>query len=161
MNFVNSEIGMIHLVTSMLALVFGTMILIMKKGTRMHRKVGYAYVGSMVVLLASSFMLYNLFGGFGVFHIASIVSSVTLALGMIPVAMKPDKWVIYHFSWMYWSVIGLYAAFVSEVFTRTLPTPFFSAVGIGTGIIMFAGWVGFKKNLKKWESTFYLKNVKQ
>ncbi|MEQ9466244.1 MAG: DUF2306 domain-containing protein [Ekhidna sp.] len=153
-NLVSSEVGLVHLIASILALIFGSLILIMSKGTRRHKQVGYAYVASMLVLLFTSFMLYNLFGGFGVFHIASIVSSVTLLLGMMPVFFKPKNWILYHLSWMYWSVIGLYAAFASEVFTRFFPAPFFSAVGIATVLIMIVGGVGFRLGLKSWKEKF-------
>lgn len=151
---VSGEIGLIHLIASMFALIFGSLILMIKKGTRQHKRIGYAYVASMVVLLITSFMLYNLFGGFGIFHFAAIMSSATLFMGMIPAIRRHSNWVIHHLAWMYWSVIGLYAAFASEVFTRFLPTPFFSAVGIGTGLIMIIGWVGFRLNLKRWQKQF-------
>lgn len=157
-NIVSNNVGLVHLIASILALIFGSLILIMSKGTRRHKKVGYAYVVSMLVLLITSFMLYNLFGGFGVFHVASIVSSVTLLLGMIPIFFKPKNWILYHLSWMFWSVIGLYAAFASEVFTRFFPAPFFSAVGIATAMIMIAGGIGFGLSLNSWKEKFSRNN---
>lgn len=58
---VSSEIGMIHLVSSGFAFLSGTFILVAKKGTKQHIKVGYLYVVSMAVLIATAFMIYRLF----------------------------------------------------------------------------------------------------
>lgn len=155
MIFYSSTTGLIHLIFSCLALVFGTLVLLMKKGTRAHRLVGYVYVTCMTVLLLTAFMIYDLFGGFGIFHLAAIVGSVTLILGIVPaIRRKKEDWAVSHLSWMYWSVLGLYAAFVSEVFTRYLPMEFFSLVGIGTGVVMILGGFGFYFNLKKWKKQF-------
>ena len=114
-NLVSNEIGLIHLTVSIFALVFGTWVLAARKGTRAHRRVGYAYAVSMILVLVTAFMIYRLFGRFGVFHMAAIVSTVTLLGGMIPVIRRRpvNSWLNLHFSFMYWSVFGLYAAFVA------------------------------------------------
>lgn len=117
--YTHDWIGALHLITSIIALITGTMILSMKKGTDTHIKVGYVYAGAMVGVVATAFLIYRLFGGWGIFHWAALVSSLTLAGGMIPVLLrKPESWLSLHFSFMYWSVMGLYAAFVSESLVR-------------------------------------------
>lgn len=148
--------GLIHLISSLFALLFGTMVLIMKKGTKRHKQIGYAYVVSMAVLLTTALMIYRLFNGWGIFHYATVASLLTTLFGMIPVwTKKPtNKWKYQHFSFMYWSVIGLYAAFASEVLTRIPDTPFFGMVGIATGIIMILGGVYFGINKPKWIKIF-------
>ncbi|MBT8384312.1 MAG: hypothetical protein KJO83_01230, partial [Bacteroidia bacterium] len=140
-SLVGDNIGLIHFLSSLLALICGSLILILKKGTKKHKKMGYTYTFSMVILLTTSFMMYRLFNGFGIFHYAAILSAVTLILGMIPVWIKKPrtKWLIRHFSFMYWSVIGLYAAFVSEILTRIPDSPFFSMVGLATVVILILG----------------------
>ena len=155
-NLVGDTIGLIHLISSLFALIFGAIVLIMNKGTKKHKQIGYAYVVSMAVLLTTSFMIYRLFNGWGIFHYATIASLVTTALGMIPIwTKKPtNTWEFRHFSFMYWSVIGLYAAFASEVLTRIPETPFFGMVGIATGIIMILGGVFFSRNKTKWVKKF-------
>lgn len=152
-SLVGDNIGLIHFLSSLLALFFGSLILFLKKGTNTHKKMGYAYTLSMSILLTTSFMIYRLFNGFGIFHYAAILSAVTLILGMIPVLTKKPrtKWLIRHFSFMYWSVIGLYTAFVSEILTRIPETPFFSMVGLATVIIIILGTLFFLKNRKKWQ----------
>ncbi|HEX6981280.1 MAG TPA: DUF2306 domain-containing protein [Balneolaceae bacterium] len=147
--------GLVHFIASIIALITGSLVLGMKKGTWVHRKVGYIYASSMLVLLITAFMIYQLFGGFGIFHIAAVVSLVTLIGGMVPVILrKPEGWLTLHFSFMYWSVLGLYAAFVSEVLTRIPETPFFNMVGLATGIIMFFGGAYFYLQKHKWEKQF-------
>lgn len=159
-NLVSNEIGFIHLFVSICALIFGTWVLAARKGTLTHRRIGYAYAVSMILLLLTAFMIYRLFGRFGVFHVAAIVSTVTLLGGMIPVIRRRPKnsWLNLHFSFMYWSVFGLYAAFVAEMAVR-LPIRtavssrpmFFITVGVATFMTMLAGQIIFFKNKKKWQ----------
>lgn len=148
--------GLIHLISSIFALIFGTMVLIKKKGTIRHKQIGYAYVISMGILIITAFMIYRLFKGWGLFHYATVISLLTLAFGMIPIWLKKPnkKWKFLHFSFMYWSVIGLYAAFAAEVLTRIPETPFFGMVGIATGIIMITGGIFFRINTAKWVKVF-------
>ncbi|MEM9296881.1 MAG: DUF2306 domain-containing protein [Bacteroidota bacterium] len=152
---ITSLTGQIHFLASCIALLTGTYVLLATKGSTLHKKVGYVYVASMIVLLVTAFMIYRLFGGFGIFHVAAIVSSVTLAAGMIPViGRKNNNWVMIHFAWMYWSVMGLYAAFASEMITRLLPAQFFSMVGLATGAIMTTAAIVWYRKKKVWQNQF-------
>lgn len=168
-NLVSNEIGFIHLIFSIFALIFGTWVLAAQKGTRTHRRIGYLYAVSMILLLVTAFMIYSLFGRFGVFHVAAIVSTITLAGGMVPVIWRMPKegWLNLHFSFMYWSVFGLYAAFLAEMAVR-LPvrtmfsslTTFFIMVGVATAVTMFVGQIIFFKNKKKWRKVFTITSEK-
>lgn len=153
-NLVADTTGLIHLLSSIIALITGTAVLIMRKGSSSHIKMGYVYVGSMLILLVTAFMIYRLFGGFGVFHIAALVSVITLIFGMIPLWTRKGPWKYFHFSFMYWSVMGLYAAFASEVLTRVPETPFFGMVGIATAVIMGIGAFVFVKKKEDWVAIF-------
>lgn len=158
-HFVGDTYGLIHLMSSIIALISGTFVLIMKKGTLQHKRIGYAYVISMVLLLLTSFMIYRLFNGWGIFHYTTIASLLTIGLGMVPIwTKKPtDNWKYMHFSFMYWSVIGLYSAFVAEVLTRVPKTSFFGMVGISFVLIMIAGGIFYGINKSKWQSLFGIK----
>jgi uncharacterized membrane protein len=68
MNIVQDWIGVLHVLAATLALVCGTLILRSNKGTRQHKRVGYVYTMSMLVVVATAFGIYRLFGGFGPFH---------------------------------------------------------------------------------------------
>lgn len=157
-NLFGDTFGLIHLVSSIIALVTGTMVLLMKKGTNGHIKTGYVYVASMTIMIITAFMIYRLFSGWGIFHYAAVASLLTLGAGMIPIwTRKPSiKWKYFHFSFMYWSIIGLYAAFASEILTRIPETPFFGMVGIATGIILITGGIYFGMNKAKWAKIFGL-----
>ena len=121
-NLITDSVGLVHTLTSVLAIVFGTWVLLSRKGDKRHKKLGYLYVVSMVVCLFTSFFMYNLFGGFGIFHGFAIVSAATLIGGMFPIILKkPKHYIALHFNFMYWSVIGLYGAFLAEILTRIPP----------------------------------------
>ena len=149
---VGNATGSLHLAASVFALIFGTWMLVTEKGTSTHRKVGYLYTFSMAVLIITAFLIYRLFGTFGLFHIAALVSAVTLTLGILAAVLRrPQKtWLGHHFSFMYWSVMGLYAAFVAEVLTRVPQTPFFRMVGIATGGVMVLAYTAFFFLKKRW-----------
>ena len=144
------------MMSSVCALISGTLVLIMKKGSKRHKQIGYVYVISMTILLVTAFLIYRLFKGWGIFHYATAFSMIIILLGMIPIwTKKPaNKWKYQHFNFMYWSVIGLYAAFAAEVLTRIPETPFFGMVGIATGIITIIGGIFIRINKAKWVKIF-------
>ena len=148
--------GLIHLIASIIALITGSLVLLLKKGTKIHKQIGYTYVLSMGILILTAFTIYRLFGGWGFFHYSTVASLLTIGLGMIAIWTKrpAKKWKFLHFSFMYWSVMGLYAAFAAEVLTRIPETPFFGMVGIATGFIMLVGGIFFGINKPKWAKLF-------
>lgn len=89
------------------------------KGTTRHKKIGYIYVVFMVVLNITAFVIYCLFGKFAIFHWFAVLSCLTLIAGMYPVLTKKSKnYILFHFNFMYWRVVGLYCAFCAEILTR-------------------------------------------
>lgn len=150
-----TPIGAIHTVFAFLAIAAGAVVLRMPKGTRWHRTVGHFYATSMLGIIATSFALYDLTGGFGPFHFAALVGGLTLGAGLYTVlARRPrKKWIEAHATWMSWSYIGLMAAFVSETMTRflmprvaplfenssTLWSVFWTTVGIATFAVVIVG----------------------
>ena len=156
-------IGALHLFASIVALATGTQVLWMKKGTQLHRQIGYVYCASMLVVIITAFSIYRLFGGFGIFHILALVSFVTLLGGMVPLLLKkPQKsYIALHFSFMYWSVIVLYAAFVSEMLTRIPESPFFGMVGLATLAVMITAQIFFNRYKKKWLRKFTSQATKE
>ena len=155
-NLVGDNIGLIHLISSCFALLFGTLVLITTKGTKQHVKIGYLYLIGMGILIISSLMVYRSFNGWGIFHYATLLSLIIIIIGMVPIwTKKPmNKWKYRHFSFMYWSVIGLYAAFAAEILTRIPKTPFFGMVGLATGVILIVGGIFFGIKKAKWIKVF-------
>jgi uncharacterized membrane protein len=166
-NIITNKIGLVHLIFSVISLLAGTLVLILRKGTKTHKKVGYVYSGAMVIVLVTAFSIYNLFGTWGIFHWTALVSTLTLAFGLIPIITKwPKKhYISLHFSFMYWSVIGLYGAFMAETFVRMpeiviesgVPNAmFYNMTGIAVAITMGLGAYYFIKNKLRWEDKFEL-----
>ena len=149
---VSCEIGLVHLTSAILALITGSWILAANKGTLTHRAVGYIYVVSMLIMLVTAFMIYRLFGTFGIFHFFAVVSSITLLGGIIPaIRRKPEKsWLDWHYSFMYWSVLGLYGAFVGEILVRVPATRSFRLLGIAIFAVMTLGYLFFFLYEKRW-----------
>ncbi|MFN4080949.1 MAG: DUF2306 domain-containing protein [Saprospiraceae bacterium] len=145
--------GVVHLWTAVAALLAGTLVLAMPKGSVLHKCIGYAYVASMVPMLITSFFIQRLYGGWGVFHVSSVVSSLTLAAGMLSVWFRRHirPWKRLHWGFMYWSVIGLYAAFAAELMVRIPDTPFYAMVGVATAAVMVLGGLGFGLRIRVWE----------
>ncbi len=154
--------GIIHFVFSMAALITGTIVLFSSKGTSFHKKNGYVYTSSMAGVLITSFMLYNLYGRFGIFHFFALVSTVTLVGGMLPIFLrKPKSYISLHLIFMYWSVFGLYGAFMAEVLVRIpkvvaidgVPTSmFYNMVGVAVFITMGFGYFLFNRKKKAWQA---------
>ena len=123
-----NTLGWIHTACSVSALVTGAVVLMRPKGTAGHRRLGWVYVGSMLGLNATAMFIYRLFGGFGPFHVAALLSLATLVGGMLPALRRRPGWVTRHYWWMAYSYVGLLAAAASEVATRLPGTVFWGAV---------------------------------
>jgi uncharacterized membrane protein len=134
-----SPLGWIHTAFAVVALVTGAVVLARRKGTRAHRSSGWIYAVCMFGLNVTAFSIYRLFGAFGPFHVAALVSSVTLVGGMTAALRRRPGWVTRHYRWMTWSYVGLLAAFVSEVGTRLPGTPFWGAVLLASAVVIGGG----------------------
>ena len=140
-------LGWFHTTCALLALASGAAVLLRRKGTRSHRRLGWLYVASMLALNGTALMIYRLFGGFGPFHAAAIASLVTVIAGIVPaVRRRPANWVEHHYFWMTWSYVGLCAATVSEVATRTPGFRFWWAVLLGTVAVVAIGGRLIRRN---------------
>lgn len=115
-----TPIGAVHLVVSLLAVLFGAVVLMLDKGTRWHRTWGHGYVWCMVGVVATSFAMYNLTGRPGPFHVAALVAAVAIGGGLYTVLRRRPKkqWIEAHATWMAWSYVGLCAALVAESLSR-------------------------------------------
>lgn len=128
----------------MAALGFGLVVLLTPKATHAHKRIGYAYVASMVVVNGTAFGSYVLYKTFGPFHFAAVWSSASLVAGMVPVLSKrPGNGAWLHYYFMNWSVVGLYAAFWTETLVRFFPMrQFWPVVVIATlGTTAIGGWL--------------------
>lgn len=145
-------LGLFHTVFAVAALALGPAVFFRRKGDARHRALGYGYVVSMALLNASALLIYDLFGRWGPFHWAALVSLLTLAAGFVPALLRRPrgKWLEWHYFGMCWSYVGLAAAAVSETFTRlpqlwpglreVVPAHYFwTATAAGTFLAVGAG----------------------
>jgi len=112
-----------------------------RKGTVFHRWCGRTYLVSMLIVNISALSIYDLWGRFGPFHIAAIISLVSVLIGGFAAWRRSPahEWKITHAYWMSWSYVGLLAAAVSESSTRYLNFDFGWSVGIATTAVVLVG----------------------
>jgi len=132
-------IGLTHLVTALLAIVLGAAICLRRKGTPGHKWLGRAYVAMMVAVNATAFMIYELFGGFGLFHWMALFSLLTVIVGYVPALMRKPGWRTQHAYFMSGSYVGIIAAFAAETLTRWISLPFMAGVAVISITVIYAG----------------------
>lgn len=133
-----SPVSAVHVTSAVLALGLGTYGWIRPGDIRRHRQLGYAYVGCMVMLLATAFNIYHLFGRFGIVHWGALGASLSLTVGVgSAVARWPaGSWRLGHYFGMGGSLLGLYTTMVVEATYRLFPVRHFWWTTVGTGSIL-------------------------
>ena len=146
---IHSSIGLIHLLAALTAMLTGAIVLFANKATRFHRRIGYVYVLAMAVVNLTAFGIHHLYGRFGPFHVAALFSGSTILGGIGPMLFRRriKGWLHWHYFFMNWSVVGLYAAFWAETLVRLFPIgqfwPVVVAATVGTTI---TGSILIRKN---------------
>jgi len=132
--------GLVHALIGLLALLLGLAVITLAKGTQLHRKVGFAYVTAMAALNLTALWIFDLTGRFGPFHVAAVISLVTIIVGWLPVAYRrPREWMVLHGIVMGWAYVGLVAAFLAEIAVRVPGVGFSWGVIIATAIAIVGG----------------------
>ena len=136
-------LGLFHASVGLLALLLGLGVVSFNKGTRRHKRIGYAYVVTMVLLNGTALGIYDLYGGFGPFHVAAGISLITVGVALVPaVTRRPaGNWLRLHAEVMCWSYVGLASAFVAEIAvrlpgSRTAPAAISTVVGTAAGAVL-------------------------
>ena len=130
-----------HLIAACTALLAGLGVIFTRKGTLLHKQLGYVYFFNMLGLNISALFIYRLTGHFGPFHDAAPASLLTLSAGFIPAYLRlpQGRWLELHYEFMNWSFVGLVAAGVSEAATRLPSAPFWPGVIAGTLAVFIIG----------------------
>ncbi len=134
-----STLGWIHTIFGIVALLAGTAVVLLRKGTRWHRTLGHVYLTSMVALNVSALFIYRLYGHFGPFHWMALGSLFSLVVGMVPVFTRRPKgrWLEFHAAYINGSFVGLVAATAAEITSRLPGTDdSFGLVVAGTSIVV-------------------------
>jgi uncharacterized membrane protein len=148
-----SLLGWIHVTFGIVALLTGSGVILLRKGTRWHRTLGHFYLNSMIGLNVSALFIYRLFGTFGPFHWMAVASLITLLLGMLPIFTRRPKgrWLELHGGFISGSYVGLVAATASEITSRAPGTGEFEGLSVViTSITIIGVGVYFiQRNLNK------------
>jgi len=132
-------LGLVHVLTALAAMAFGTAVIFNRKGTRKHRWLGRSYVAAMLAMNATALMNYELYGYFGPFHWMVLASLATVVAGYVPTWRKAPHWRYPHAYLMAWSYVGLMAAAVAEVVSRVPGWPFGLSVVLSSLVVIAAG----------------------
>ncbi len=125
-----------------LGLVAGAIQMLRPRRDRLHRQVGYVYVGVMAVNNLTALGIYEFTGGPNIFHGFAVYSLVSITLALRPMLIKPRpwQWRRMHYMWIAWSYVGLWAAAVVEFLTRVVLLPGWFAAAVGSPLVVLAGW---------------------
>ena len=134
-------LGTIHTTFGMTSIVFGMGVVMLRKGTRIHRTLGHLYFSSMIALNVTALSIYKLFKTFGPFHFFAIVSLIYVLLGLTAaVVRRPrEKWLARHSNFMSWSYVGLMAAAASEAVVRIPIGSFWPSIIIASVLVAVIG----------------------
>lgn len=117
-------IGQIHLAFAVGALLCGAWVIVLRKGSRLHRLLGYTYLVSMLILNGTALLKYDLTGAVNMFHFFAMGSLLTIGAGFIAIRIRGSKRLSAaeaHGGLMIWSYFGLVMALIAEVVTRAFP----------------------------------------
>ena len=139
-----SAIGIVHMSAGWLSLGAGLANLLLAKGTRGHRALGYLFVFSMLLMNLVAFSLYGLTGQLNLFHALAVASLATTLAAIVPALRRRPGWMARHAARMQWAYIGLCAAAANEILTREvlhrMPSTMhgFWAVSLGISLAVIA-----------------------
>jgi uncharacterized membrane protein len=139
----------IHLAAALCALMLGPFALYRKRRDRLHKVLGYAWVGAMTVTALSSFTISGLalIGPFSPIHALSIVVLLWLWRGVRAAICgnRPAHAKIMRS--LYWSALGLAGLFTllpGRLLNRSLfpeaPHLGYVAIGVGLAVIGLQAW---------------------
>ncbi len=151
LTLIYSTWGAIHLLAATLSLLLGTLILAVPKEKSLHKPAGYAYLTSMALMIGTAFGIYRQYGGFGVFHVAALLTALTLLAGMLPIVWKKRvrHWLRWHYGFMYLSVLELYIALVAEFLVRVPGATFGWVATLSSAAVLVPGGILFFTRLAK------------
>jgi uncharacterized membrane protein len=132
-------VGLAHLIVAILAIGLGVLVILGRKGTRTHKWLGRGYVVMMIAVNVTAFVIYEVFGGFGMFHWMALFSLLTVLAGYMPARLRNRDWRAQHAYFMSGSFVGLIAALAAEILTRTPWLPFIGAVAVASVAVIVLG----------------------
>lgn len=113
-------LGVLHTCCATVALLLGAVILLTRKGTVVHVRLGWVYLLSMTAMNLLALFIYHITGGFNVFHIIALISLAMVVAAMVQIAMRAQipRWLWRHYQYMTWSYVSLLAGACNETFVQ-------------------------------------------
>ncbi len=140
--------GLIHSVFGVAALILGTCVVFARKGTAVHKYAGRCFAVTMLLLNATGLLIYRLTGLFGPFHVAAIISLLTVCGGLWHAWRRRPGWILPHAIFMSWAYCGLLAATAAEIAGRIPGWSFFWSVLLSSLLVIFAGGVMINRRVR-------------
>ncbi len=137
-------LGLIHIVSAVVALSFGAVVFFKPKGGKVHKLIGYLYIFALLCVNASALFVYEDSITGGPFHVLAVVSLVTLICGFVPVFTRLPKmsWLSLHAYFMSWSYVGLVSAGVGQMSAMMLEVqPVLLTVGVPAALAVLIGGI--------------------
>lgn len=139
-----SEIGGVHLFAACASLGLGFIVLMLRKGTKLHRAIGLCYAMAMLTVNGSALLLYHLTGHFDVFHVLALVSLLGILSGVSAAIFRWRNWIETHYRAMSFSYVGLLAAASAEAMVRVpilhvRSAPVAITVGVAIAVLFSIG----------------------
>lgn len=117
-----SFISYSHLITAIVALFTAATVLFAPKGTRFHKRMGYVFAVSLLLVNITAAFMYNLTGTVNFLHVFIILSFLSLSSGMwAAIRRKSKNWLTRHIAGMNAAALGVWAAGFAELTVRVLP----------------------------------------
>ena len=126
----------LHVLTAVLALLVGAVQLRRPKGTRAHRRVGWAYVLLLLVLNTTALSLYRETGRWNHFHWLAVASLVTLVIALGALAADRHRWWPVHAYAMAGSYLGVILAGLFQLATHVPHRGPALALATGFGLVV-------------------------
>ncbi len=112
----SNSIILTHLATATLSLIIGTAVLMLKKGTILHKALGRTWVGLMLYTAISSFWIGDKFSWI---HGISIWVIIGICIALYAIRyMKRPKAIRIHSGFMIGNYIGLWSAAIPAALTE-------------------------------------------
>lgn len=129
----------VHAIAASLSLLFGAFQLLRRtKGGGLHRAIGRIWVGSMYVVIFTSFGIQTLNGGFSWLHALSVLTLGTVTVGLWAAVRRNIKT---HKSFMRGSYFGILGAFGGVVAVPSRRVPQMAAYDLPSLIMWVAGLI--------------------
>ena len=102
----------LHVLAVSVALVSGVIVLVLPKGSAIHRRLGWLYVASTSVMALSSFGIYELRNGPSLFHAISVAILIIVGFAVYqPLRRQRSS------NWMFWHLVLMQISYVMLVIT--------------------------------------------